>query len=104
MWPRGWPLEDGAAAVDGGHSDKREQRRQRVFALLITGEPGHLCIQDTGTVVSRWTVIKEYSRYAGLRTKNPDKVLWNCYSKPRLHVPLYTKMFLVSMLYSFVCT
>ena len=38
MWPRGWPLEDGAAAEDGGHSDKREQRTQRVFALLITGE------------------------------------------------------------------
>ena len=73
MWPRGGPLEDGAAAaVDSGHIDKQEQPRQRIFALLITEEPEHLCIQDIGTV-SRWTVIKEYSRYAGLRTKNLTK-------------------------------
>ena len=37
MWPRGGPLEDGAAAaVDSGHIDKQEQPRQRIFALLIT--------------------------------------------------------------------
>ena len=75
MWPRGGPLEDGAAAaVDSGHIDKQEQPRQRIFALLITARAraGHLCIQDKGAV-SRWTVIKEYSRYAGLRTKNLTK-------------------------------
>ena len=75
MWPRGWPLEDGAAAVDGGHSDKREQRTQRVFALLITGE--------TGTV-SRWTVMKEYCKYAGLRTKNLTKFFGT--AVPRFHL------------------
>ena len=80
--------------MDGGHSDKREQRRQRVFALLITGEPGHLCNQDTGTV-SRWTVMKEYCKYAGLRTKNLTKLFETV--GPRFHAPLYTKMFLVSI-------